>query len=270
MVNDHGTREKERVVTSMTAVSGTATGFKKANKATKMRLILSVEGVEKCGKNHFAFTAPGPIYFHSFDFGDEGVIQKFQTTKEIQKAEYKLNVPAGTAIQAASDTARPVWDQFIKNYAEGLAKGRTSIIDTGTDQYEVLRMMEFGKLTQVMPHHYGPVNQIMKSLWRQAYDSDSSLIVLHRMKEEWENKVNSAGKEVGFKTGRWEMAGYKGTYFEAQVCARAYKEDGQFKLLIFDCRLNPDLEGMVLEGGMLNFPTLGQLVFPESKEEDWV
>src|SRR6185369_9791486 len=115
---------------------------------------------------------------------------------------------------------------------------------------------------QVMPHHYGPVNQAMKDLWRTAADSSSNMIMLHRMKEEWENKVNSAGKEVSNKTGRWEMAGYKGTYFEAQVCCRAYKEDGQFKLLIFDCRFNPDLEGMVLEGDMLNFPMLGQLVFP--------
>jgi len=65
------------------------------------------------------------------------------------------------------------------------------------------------------------------------------------------------------------MAGYKGTYFEAQICCRAYKEDGQFKLLIFDCRQNPDLEGMVLEGDMLSFPMLGQLVFPDSTERDW-
>jgi hypothetical protein len=53
------------------------------------------------------------------------------------------------------------------------------------------------------------------------------------------------------------------------VCCRSYKEEGQYKLLIFDCRLNPALEGMVLEGDMCNFPTLGQMVFPDSNEEDW-
>jgi hypothetical protein len=109
----------------------------------------------------------------------------------------------------------------------------------------------------------------MKDIWREAYDNEGNLIILHRMKEEWDNKINSAGKEVGVKTGRWEMSGYKGTYFEAQICCRAYKEDGVFKMLIFDCRLNPDLEGMVLEGDMLNFQTLGQLVFPDSTEEEW-
>jgi len=252
------------------AVTGTASkGFTIAKKEAKRRLLVSVEAQEKCGKNHFAFTAPGDIYFHSFDFGDEGVIQKFQRDKKIWKAEYKLDIQAGTAVQLAAETARPVWAQFLQNYRDGLLKGRTTIVDTGTEAYEVLRMAEFGKLTQVMPHHYGPVNQAMKDLWRTAADSSSNMIMLHRMKEEWENKVNSAGKEVSNKTGRWEMAGYKGTYFEAQVCCRAYKEDGQFKLLIFDCRFNPDLEGMVLEGDMLNFPMLGQLVFPDSDAKEW-
>jgi hypothetical protein len=258
--------------------AASASGFTLATTKAKHRLIMSIEGTEKCGKNHFAFTAPGPVYFHSLDFGDEGVIQKFQPGGafhrpglKIHKAEYRLDIPPNTAIQDAADTARPVWSRFLSNFAEGLAKGRTTIVDTATEAYEVLRMAEFGKLTQVMPHHYGPVNQVMKGLWRDAYNSDSNLIMLHRMKEEWENKVNSQGKEVGNKTGRWEMAGYKGTYFEAQVCCRAYKEGGEFKLLIFDCRQNPDLEGMVLEqgSGMLDFKTLGQLVFPESEESEW-
>jgi len=247
---------------------GKASGFNIANKAAKRRLIVSVEGTQKSGKDHFALTAPGDIYVHDFDFGLDGVIQKFQDKKKIFVAEYKLDIPAGTAIQDAADTARPVWEKFQDNYYEGLKKGRTSVLDTATDSYEVLRMAEFGKLQQVMPHHYTPVNQAMKSMFRAASDTDSNLIVLNRMKEEWINKVVN-GKEKGEKTGNWIMAGYSGTYFEVQVCTRAYKEDGQFKLLIFDCRFNPDLEGMVLEGDMLNFPMLGQLVFPDSSEEDW-
>jgi hypothetical protein len=254
---------------------GRATGFTLATGKVKHRLLVSVEAQEKAGKNHFGFTAPGPIYFHSFDFGDEGVIQKFQPGGRyyreglrIYKAEYKLKVAPGSAVQLAADTARPVWATFYQNYYEGLRLGRTTVVDTATEAHEVLRMAEFGKLTQVMPHHYAPVNTAMKDLWRAAADSNSNLVMLHRMKEEWENTVVN-GKEKGNKTGRWEMAGYKGTYFEAQVCCRAYKEDGQFKLLVFDCRQNPDLEGMVLEGEMLNFKTLGMLVFPESEESEW-
>lgn len=247
----------------------TATGFKLVTEEAVHRLILSIEGTEGCGKNHFAFTAPGPLAFHSFDFGDDGVVQKFMRTKKIHRAEYRLNIPAGTAVQEASESARPVWKTFIDNFAQGLQSQRSTIIDTGTDAYEVLRMVEHGKLTQVLPHHYGPVNQAMKSLWRQGYDSGSNLIFLHRMKESWATKTVN-GKEVSNKTGEWEMSGYGGTYFEAQVCLRNFKDNGEFKSLIFKCRQNPTLEGMVLEGDMCNFPTLGQLVFPDSDEKEWI
>lgn len=255
--------------------AGASTGFSLVTQKAKHRLIVSLEGVEKTGKDHFAFTAPGDIYFHSFDFGDEGVIDKFlpggtfyRPGLKIHRAEYKLNIKPGAAIQDAADTARPVWDKFRTNYEEGIKKGRTTIVDTGTEAYEILRMAEFGKLQQVLPHHYAPVNQAMKLLWRSAYDSSSNLIFLHRMKEKWETSVKG-GKEVSNRTGVWEMSGYGGTYFEAQVCCRCYKEDGQFNMLIFDCRQNPDVEGMVLSGGMLTFPMLGQLVFPDSTEDEW-
>lgn len=246
----------------------TASGFTRATQQAKRRLILSIEGEEKSGKNHFAFTAPGPIYFHDIDFGADGVIQKFQDDKEIQAASYSVDVPVDASIQAVSDAASPVWEEFKTNYTEGIQSGRTTVIDTGTDIYELLRMSRFGKLTQVMPHHYGPVNQEMKAIYRAAYSSDTNLIVLHRVKDEWINKVVQ-GKEKGEKTGRRVFAGYSGTYYETQVNARAYKEDGEFYMLIFDCRQNPAVEGMVLSGDMLNFATLGTLVFPDSEPSDW-
>lgn len=251
--------------------AGSASGWSLANKSVKRRMLLSIEGMEKSGKNNLAFSAPGDIRFHSADFGDDGVIQKFQAKKKIWKAEYKLHIPANTAVDDAAAIARPVWAQFLTNFKEGLTapNSRTTILDTGTEFHEILRMAEFGKLQQVMPHHYGPVNQAMKDIWRSAADTSCNLIVLHRMKEEWINKVVN-GKEKGERTGNYIMAGYSGTYYEAQVCVRTYKEDGHFKCLIFDCRLNPDLEGMVLEDEMITFPALGQLVFPDSSEEDWI
>jgi hypothetical protein len=248
--------------------SATASPFTIARKPVKRRLILSIEGDRKSGKDHFALTAPGDIYLHDFDFGLDGVIQKFQDAKAIYTAEYKVNIPSGTDVQVAADTCRPVWKKFEDQFNDGIRKGRTSIVDTGTECYELLRLAEFGKLTQVMPHHYVAVNQQMKGLWRAGYNGDGNLIMLHRLKEEWVNKVVN-GKEKGEKTGNMVFAGYSGTYFEAQVCTRAFKEDGQFKMLIMDCRLNPDIEGMVLGGDMCNFATLGQLVFPDSSEEDW-
>lgn len=241
------------------------------DQAQRRRLIISIEGEEKTGKNHFAFGCPGPIYFHSFDYGDEGVIEKFLATgKEINKAEYRLSVPPGTSTQATSEAATPVWNGFKSNYAIGLAKGGTTIVDTGTDAYELIRMSYFGKLAQVMPHHYAPVNAEFKDIFRQAFSSAGNLVLLHRVKEEWINKLNKDGKEVGLKTGRLLLAGYKDTPYETQVHLRAFKDSEGFKLEVVECRQNPEIAGMVLDGAMNSFAGLGTMVYPDSEWEEWL
>src|ERR1700723_169108 len=136
--------------------------FVRASAPVTHRLIVNAEGEEKSGKNHFSFSAPGPVYLHSFDIGNEGVVQKFQSEKEIYIAEYELSMQPGeaSAVEVA-EAAEKVWQQFISNYRDGLAScgNGTTVVDTGTEMWELLRLARFGKLTQVMPHHYGPVNK---------------------------------------------------------------------------------------------------------------
>lgn len=248
-------------------------GFRelKRDQPQRRRLIISIEGEEKTGKNHFAFGAPGPIGYHSFDYGDEGVIEKFLATgKVIHKAEYRIEVPPGAGVQETSDKANPVWNSFNSNYTLGLTRFRTTIVDTGTDLWEIARMAYLGKLLQVMPHHYPPVNSAYKSLFRQAYSSPGNLILLHRLKDEWINKVDKQGKEVGIKTGTLLLAGYKDTPYETQVHLRTFKDSDGFGALVVECRQNPDLTGMELREEMCSFSGLGQMVYPDSKEEEWV
>lgn len=252
-------------------------GFKPVTgQVAKRRLIVSIYGGEKTGKNHFAFTAPGPIGLHSFDYGDEGMIEKFIRGEvpgvppvKVEKAEYIVNVPRGAGVQETSDACTPAWLAFSSNYPLGLGRFRTTVIDTATDAYEMVRMAYFGKLQQVMPHHYAPVNAEFKSLFRQAYSAEGkNLVLLARHKEEWVSKLVQ-GKEKADRTGRMIYAGYKDSPYEVQIHMRSFKEAGEFKMEIEDCRQNPALEGMVLEGDMLNWWSLGQLVFPESEEKDW-
>ncbi len=35
---------------------------------------------------------------------------------------------------------------------------KSIVIDTASEAWELVRLARFGKLTQVMPQHYGPVN----------------------------------------------------------------------------------------------------------------
>lgn len=228
--------------------SASGSGFVLATTPALHRLIVSAEGEEKSGKNHFAFTAPGPIYEHSFDIGNESVIQKFQDEKQIYLAEYGLALQPGEGSpQEVADAADKVWSQFMSNYRDGLAScGQgTTMVDTGTEMWELLRLARFGKLTQVMPHHYGPVNKEMQEAVRLAFSHSGNAIFLHKMKDEWENFVEG-GKEKGRKTGRKVRVGFNDMPFLVQVNARCERQDvegggSEFLINIEDCRQNPEL-----------------------------
>jgi hypothetical protein len=259
-----------RVEQKQAKVLTIATDWEDAPASAKRRIIMSVEGMEKCGKTHFALTAPGPVRYHNFDNGDEHVSQKFTAQgKVIRRATYMVSGPDATT-QEMVDAADPVWSKFRRNYMVGLREGRTTIVDTGAEPWEILRMARFGKLTEVPPHFYGPVNAEWAALYDAAYSSDSNLIMLHRQKEEWVNKASAAsGKMKGEKTGNWVLDGNKGTHFDTQINLRCFKDGREFCCEILSSRQNPDLDGMVVSGDMCNFQTIAGLVFPDSNEGEW-
>jgi hypothetical protein len=272
---DAGTTESAAPVARKSAISrpsnGTSklsTGFTQASSPTVHRLIVNAEGEEKSGKNHLGFSAPGPIYEHSFDIGNEGVIQKFQSKKKIMLAEYELEIQPGEAeareVAAAADR---VWQQYMSNYRDGLAScgNGTTLVDTGTEVWELLRLARFGKLTQVMPHHYGPVNKEMQEMVREGFGHNCNVIFLHKKKDEWENYVGADGKEKGKKTGRKTRVGFSDIPFLVQVnalCERVDQEGGgsEFQITVEDCRQNPNLNGAVLPN---DFETLLTMVFED-------
>lgn len=252
-------------------------GFTFAQVATRRRIILALDGLEKQGKTHFALTAPGPIAYMNFDDGDEGVVDKFVTDKQVVKADYRISM--GRNDDETSANAKTMWQAFVRDYEAALTGQlvvggkklhiRTIVWDTATETWELLRLFRFGKLTQVMPHHYGPVNAEYRRVVRKAFESDVNLILLHKLKAEYENKVNAAGKEVSNKTGRFVRAGFSEMAFLAQMNAIAYRDESGFNMLIKDCRQNMELAGQVIPEPMLDFPTVAGMVFPDSSDEDW-
>lgn len=214
------------------------------------RVIMSVSGLEKQGKTHFALTAPGPIAYVSTDIGHEGVVHKFRD-KDIQILDVER-------VEDDDDTAaEKEWDKFRKGYVGAMRDKaiRSIVVDTATEIWEVLRLARFGRLTQVMPYQYGPVNKEYRKLIRMAYDCDKNLILLHKMKAQYINDK---------RTGEYERAGFGDTGFLVQVNAVVWRysadDGGEFAITIRDCRQNPDLMGMEFEGDMCNFETISQLV----------
>jgi hypothetical protein len=269
---DYLKKHKEGYVASKPIVPLGGT-FKLANQPAPHRLVVAVDGMDKEGKTNFALTAPGPIAYHDFDIGGEGVIQKFQTDKTIFQADYGVKLIKGEESAAVMKKAGPVWDNFINNWKlmlAGMENGtvRTGILDTAGEAWEYLRLARLGKLTQIMPHHYTALNAEFRALIKDVFDTTGSLVLLHKLKAEWKN--DAAGK--GNKTGNMERAGFSETGFLVQINTRAWRDykTGDFHLTVTNCRQNPEIAGLDLVNDMCTFPTLATFVYPDTKPEDWM
>lgn len=232
-------------------------GFVKSTGDAKRRLIISLSGPEKTGKTHFALTAPGPIALIDFDTGLEGVVHRFKD-KHVFVSEYRMGMTL------TADTYLPTWEKMKKDYATALGSKniRTVVIDTATEAWELCRLRFFGKLTQVMPHHYSAPNAEYRELIRAAFSSDKNVILLHKVKAEYVNDKT---------TGKMVRAGFNDTGFLVQMNLRtSYNTDDGFITTVKDCRQNMDIAGLDLMGDMNNFPVLGTLVFPGTSVEEWV
>lgn len=243
-----------------------------ANKVPPRRLVVALDGLEKGGKTNFALTAPGPLAYQNWDIGDEGVIEKFQTTKTVWRSDYTITVEKEDSQETIMAKVKPEWERCVKDYKIALAgiqagKIRSIVKDTSSEEWEALRLARLGKLTQVMPHHYTALNSEYRNLIREIYNTIGNMILLHKLKAEWKDNPLT-GK--GNKTGGWERAGYSDTGFLVQVNATAYRDkDGHFHILVRDCRQNPACAGLDLVDDMATFPWLGVNVYPETELSDW-
>jgi hypothetical protein len=249
--------EKKKLTTTNGLPNGLPNGFNKATQSIKQRLIISVEGTEKQGKTHFALTAPGPIAFFDFDRRLEGTIHKFLPAKEIWVNEYTIPLSLKGISIIDIDACNVLWNRFKQDFKAVLyaSNVETIIVDTASEAWELLRLAKFGKLSQVQPFHYGPVNFEFRDLIKSwAYDASKNVIYIHKQ----------GSKYVGDKrTEDYERKGFSEVGYIVQVVVRVFHKGQDFSAEIVSCGLNTALEGMVLSGPDCNFETLSSLVLPD-------
>lgn len=245
-------------------------GFEEASGNETFRLILNVQGQEKEGKTHFALTAPGPIALIDMDTGLEGVVSKFLKEKKIYVASFNYRDAT------SPDEWQAMWKKIKAGFMDALTSKniRSLVWDTCTEGWEMMRMASFGKLAQVKPHHYAPVNAEFRDLLRKGYDSDKNLILIHKQKksyvdEKWNGMYERAGfSDIGYAVQAnvisWRVTSLDETYGKG-------REDGYkgFGLMVRDCRQAPELAGVELLEPLNNFPQLAAMVFSESETSDW-
>jgi hypothetical protein len=247
-------------------------GFVRASGATKKRVIFAIDGPEKSGKTNFILTMPEPMAIINIDVGLDGVVQKQQDEKEIWVLDVNVSIQDLKALQPkdAAMEANRAWGRILKAYQSVLGEARSIVFDNATEAWEILRMARFGKLDQVKPHHYGPVNAEYRDLIRSGYDTDRTNVgLVHKIKQEYVDDKS---------TGRRIRAGFSDTGFLVQVNLSCWRETGKnaaefpdnFHVDIIDCRQNMEIAGISLTGHDATFPQLASMIFPDTEAQDWL
>lgn len=211
---------------------------------------------------------PGPIAFLNMDRGWEGVLEKFTAAgKVIVRKDFI--VPLNMKMtDAAWDN---MWAALRASYMYAISSGhfRSVFVDTGTAMWETLRMAEFGKLSKIPPMKYGEVNAQFEALVLSATDYPVNVCFAHRMKQEY--AADTAGGMAN-KTGEWIPTGYGQMPYVVQVAIeQAWNEQKNVPALrINRSRFDQRKAGVVLEGDMCNFPTLGMFIHGPEFAKDFM
>lgn len=219
------------------------TSFTETEEEVKQRLIVAIDGETGSGKNKLAFSFPDPIAFMSFDPNYGKALSEAKAAgKRVHKASYNVPVikPDGKNGEYIAKVCGDTWDQFAVDYVGALRDPHvhTVIIDTATELFELITYAIYGKNVQVMPKDRGHAYATYRQVIREAESTDKSLVLLHKMKDEWKNDKS---------TGNRIRAGYKDTDFSVTTEIRMEKNMAEpypdrYHCHIMKCNLNPQIE----------------------------
>lgn len=234
-------------------------------------ILISDEGLQKCGKTEFGLSMPDPLFVLNLNLGLAGVIEKhIKEGRTIYVQDIQIPFTAalpGAGFTVLSTAAAEKWKTAILSLQEALhdTTVKSIFIDTASELWDLLRIARLGKLTQVMPVQYASVNAEFRQLLQVLLCSGKNVVLSHKVKPEYVNDQ---------KTNRFERAGFGDVGFDVQVelvSSRDLKREGddQFAITFDDCRANKNLVGTTLYGKDVNFLKVVSLIYPDTKPEDW-
>lgn len=251
-------------------------GFTMPSMTDRPRLLVGTQGLDKTGKTHFWCSAPDPIGVINLDIGLEGVVEKW-IAKGKRIWTMDVNIPPIT------DEGKQVAQvEYIKYFVktrsafEGMLKSkeiRTVVIDSGSDWWDLAKLAEFGKINPAVDvkQAYQGLNQLFRSLIRRAYETDKNLIITHKMKEKYSRTTSSSGQSFDSWDGKsYKRTGFGEDNYLIQVNIEHYHQGGAFGIRVINCRQDMGLAGMELGQDDCSFLTLAQMIYPETKEKDWL
>lgn len=243
-------------------------GFESPSEEAPHRLLLGTEGPERSGKTELLLSAPGPIGILNFDWGLEGVVEKWVRKGRKKVWVYNVRIPViagmspAKAQSACLSVLSPAKDAYFKMIEH--ADVRTVGIDTGSDLWALIRLADFGTLNPKgdVKQIYDVPNQVYKSFIRTVFNvGNKNLIVTHRLAPHY---VNDKWDGESYKREGFRNSGY---LIQSNLIHRFH--DGEFSIEVKDCRQNPSLAGMVFTGSDCTFPRLASCILEDTVEGDW-
>lgn len=217
--------------------------WEKAESVDKDRLIVGVWGPPKTGKTHFATSAPGPIYYHNFDWGLEHHLKRLKKEgKELFVANYLTERPDMGAAEA-----QEMLRAFERDYAAALKAGTgTIVIDTSTQLWQLTSKVFLEQIKtkrrdgQVYPFDYADANAYFQNLINQVKKTKMNMILIQRAQP----KYDKSGQD----TGDVKQQGNNQVPYLVQVQLRLSKgPNAAHKGTVEECWDHPSLEGVELK-----------------------
>jgi len=285
-------------------------GFYEVAATPTESIVISTWGLEKCGKTNIALTAPGDIVYMNANYGDAGVVDKFLGKKKVFR--YDIEQGKWNKGMSKADTMAlyvPIWERFKEAWFHALDRklGRTYVIDTADEIYELIRLARLGAITQVMPEHYGPVYDEYESVVKAPLSYRVNAIYIHRADKEYKTPereeaelppappppgsgtdpvfIAAAPPKGGGNRKEWTGAyvrkGYKHMANIAELNVHQYRTPTNgFGLKIESCRNRPELDGIhladeknaagVFVPSQCTFQFLAMLANPNTDPKVWL
>lgn len=236
------------------------------------RLMCGTDGPANSGKTEFALSAPGPGIVICLDRGLDGVLDN-PRPPATRRDDYAFKViPRAFDGQVNQNVHVDNWKMFYSEYCKALDNkdARTVVIDTDSDSWEMQRLAEFGKLTQVPSLRYPAINSNRKAMYSRAWDSGKIVFGLNRLTDEYQTQINKDGKDVQIKTGGMKRQGFNDWTFLWGLQLRHFvNARGEFGVRILMCKADTQLNGYELVGDDCNFQSLVSTVYPNIELKEW-
>lgn len=257
-------------------------GFVSAASVRKhRRLLIGTDGISDSGKTEFALSAPGPGIVLALDRGFDAMLDN-QNPPVSRREDFGFKViTVPLATQLTQNEYKEYWKAFYAEYRRALENKdcRTVVIDGDSDSWELQRLAEFGKLTQIPSILYVNVNAARRAMYARAYDSGKIVIATNKVKRQYKTKfkvdgtpeLNSSGNEIREWDGDFERNGFGDQDYLFMIQLRhLYNADkNEWGIRILKCKADPQLVGYELWGSDCNFAGLVSTVYPHIPLTEW-